>query len=75
VPDGVREAMRFLRDARRDATLAEAARAAVNLNGAVSLARAAGYDFGPDDLRRAHRVDWGLRASRYAEAPPGPSPS
>jgi predicted ribosomally synthesized peptide with nif11-like leader len=67
--------MRFLRDARRDATLAEAVRAAVSLNGAVEVARAAGYDFDPDDLRRAHRTDWGLRAARYAEAPPGPSPS
>jgi hypothetical protein len=67
--------MRFLRDARQDSTLADSARAAVNLRGAVEVARAAGYDFGPDDLRRAHRVDWGLRAARYAEAPPGPSPS
>ncbi len=75
MPDGLREAMRFLRDARRDPALAEAARAAVSLTGAASVARAAGYDFGPDDLRRAHRTDWGLRAARYAEAPPGPSPS
>ena len=71
----MREAMRFLRDARRDSTLAQAARAAVTLSGAVAVARAAGYDFGPDDLRRAHRADWGLRAARYAEAPPGPLPS
>jgi len=75
VPDGLHEAMRFLRDARRDPALGASARAAGSLDGAVEIARAAGYAFGPDDLRRAHRADWGLRVARYAVTPPAPSPS
>jgi predicted ribosomally synthesized peptide with nif11-like leader len=74
-PDPTREALRFLADAREDEALAARARSAGTVEDVVRLAAAAGYAFAPDDLRRAHRADWGLRWARYATAPRGPSPS
>ncbi len=62
--------MGFLRAAREDPTLA--ARLGEldpqdGLEPAVRLAAQAGFAVSVEALRRAHRVDWGLRRARYAE--------
>ena len=61
-------ALTFLGEARR----VEALRAAVEALGAgathealAGIGASAGFDFTPEELERAHALDWGLRWARY----------
>ena len=68
---GLSSALRFLRAAREDRALAERLAQLDPQDGlepVLRLAAAEGFDLRADELRVAHRVDWGLRRARYADA-------
>jgi hypothetical protein len=65
----VAEALRFLSQARRDDALGreiEALDDDVSLESLTRVAGHAGFDFTPDELQRAHVLDWRMRWARYA---------
>ncbi len=68
-PDGLSEALRFLRLVRQDPDLRARLRALDpedGLDPVLALAAAAGCAVTAESLRRAHRIDWQLRRARYA---------
>lgn len=68
-PSVSRDALRFIRAAREDPELRARVRALdpfTPLSAVVEVARAAGFDIDEEQLRAAHRADWGLRLARYA---------
>jgi hypothetical protein len=66
---GVREAMRFIAAARSDPGLRHALDRLDPYGGLPPLldtASGLGFSFSEDELRQAHRHDWGLRRMHYA---------
>jgi predicted ribosomally synthesized peptide with nif11-like leader len=64
----VQAALTFLGQARRDEALraeVDALGADATLDALVAIARHAGYDFTPEQLHHAHRLDWRMRWARY----------
>jgi hypothetical protein len=61
-------ALAFLSQARRDESLVsqiDALDGEVSLESLTRVANEAGYDFTPDELGRAHVLDWRMRWARY----------
>ncbi len=67
--EGVRAALRFIAAARSDAELRqrlERLEPGSGLGPVLEIASEHGFSFSEEDLRAAHRHDWGLRRVRYA---------
>jgi predicted ribosomally synthesized peptide with nif11-like leader len=64
----VQAALRFIHQVRRDERLWQAVSALGKTGAAmedlVAVAAAAGFEFTAEDLRDAHRIDWGMRWAR-----------
>ena len=65
----LQDALAFLGRARRDESLVSEIEALdggdVSLESLTRVANQAGYDFTPDELERAHVLDWRMRRARY----------
>jgi predicted ribosomally synthesized peptide with nif11-like leader len=64
----IKEGLAFLSQARRDESLVskiEELDGEVSLEGLTRVANEAGYDFTPEELQRAHALDWRMRWARY----------
>ncbi len=64
----LRPALRFVQAVREDPVLAAELQSLDpddGLRPVLELAARRGLTFGPEDLRAAHRVDWGLRCAGY----------
>jgi predicted ribosomally synthesized peptide with nif11-like leader len=63
----IQDALEFLRAARRDEALRRDLEAADDggTEDLVRVAARAGFHFTPDELRRAHVLDWQMRWARY----------
>jgi len=62
-------ALAFLGQARRDKTLRAGIESLGNdatYEALAEIGAAAGFGFTPEELARAHSVDWGLRRARYS---------
>lgn len=73
----VSQAFAFIQQLRRDAALRGRVAALgpdATLQAAAALAEGAGFRFGGDELRRAHRHDWALRSLCAAQAADGAVP-
>ena len=67
-----RDAIAFIAAVRDDATLAariDALGPDATLEAVVAIAAEAGFRFTADELRTAHRNDWGLRWARLVASP------
>lgn len=68
--DGVRAALRFIAAARSDPALRERLKGVETGSGlapVLAIASELGFSFSEDELRAAHRHDWGLRRMRYIQ--------
>jgi hypothetical protein len=64
----VQDALTFLREARRDENLSQQIAALdenATLESLSGIGGRAGFRFTPDELRRAHALDWSMRWKRY----------
>jgi predicted ribosomally synthesized peptide with nif11-like leader len=67
----VEAAIKFLRDARRDEPLGQALEAlegSASWHALAEVASGAGFSCTPEELKRAHALDWNLRWARYSAA-------
>jgi predicted ribosomally synthesized peptide with nif11-like leader len=64
----IQDALAFLHDARQDEELGREVDALdddVTLETLARIARRAGFRFTPEELQRAHALDWSMRWARY----------
>lgn len=64
----VQEALAFLHEARLDdaiGTELEAMEGDITWEGLAQVGECCGFRFRPEELQRAHALDWGMRWARY----------